>query len=216
MKPPPTWDVYLVTDRIFSRGRTNREVIEAAIRGGVSVVQLREKTLSTRAFVQQGLAIREMVAAHGIALIINDRIDVALAIDADGVHVGQDDMPLALVRRILGPNKIVGLSVNALDQIDDEADALADYLAISPVFFTSTKEDISKPWGLDGIRKARELTGLPLVGIGGISLSNAREVVAAGIDCVAVVTAITSADDPETATRELVAQVAAGKRGRQW
>lgn len=215
MKLPAEWDVYLVTDRAFSRGRTTLDIVTAASRGGISAVQLREKELSTREFLQEGLLLKEILAAYQVPFIINDRIDIALALDADGVHLGQKDMPVTLARKLLGPQKIVGLSINTLEEIDEEAFAYADYLAISPVFFTSTKADISRPWGLEGIHTARALTHLPLVGIGGINLENAQEVTAAGIDCVAVVTAITSADDPENATRELLMQVQEGKKIRE-
>jgi thiamine-phosphate pyrophosphorylase len=211
MKPPLPWDVYLVTDRAFSKGRSTLEIVRSAVRGGVSVVQLREKDLSTRRFFEEGARLADFLRAAGVPLIINDRIDLALALKADGVHLGRDDMPLKVAREILGPDPIIGLSVNHPSHIDEEAVSLADYLAISPVFFTSTKNDITQPWGLEGLREARSLTDLPLVAIGGVNLTNAREVTAAGADCVAVVTAIVSADDPAEAARRLLEEVRAGK-----
>ncbi len=214
MKDPSAWDVYLVTDRGLSRGRTSLQVIQAAAAGGVSVVQLREKDLSTREFYEEGLKIRDFLSSHHIPLIINDRIDIALALDADGVHVGQDDMPIAIARRILGPDKIIGLSINFPDDIDEEALSCADYLAVSPVFATPTKEDITKPWGLDGLKKARSMTSLPVVAIGGISTHNARDVVIHGADSLAVVSAIVSAEDPEEATARLLEEIQAGKKKR--
>lgn len=214
MTDPAQWEVYLVTDRAFSLGRSNRQIVEAAVRGGVSAVQLREKDLSTRAFYQEGLQIRDPLRASKVPLIINDRIDIALALDADGVHLGQDDMPAEVARGILGPDRIIGVSVNRPEDIREASVAAANYLAISPVFFTATKEDITAPWGIEGVRLARRLTGLPLVAIGSIKAENAREVVAAGADCVAVITAIVSAEDPERATRSLVREVRAGKAAR--
>ncbi|MBM4328691.1 MAG: thiamine phosphate synthase [Deltaproteobacteria bacterium] len=214
MKEPSHWDVYLVTDRGLSRGRTTAEIVEAAVSGGVSVVQLREKGLETRAFYEEGLKIVDFLRFRGIPLIINDRLDIALALDADGVHLGRDDMPLAVARRILGPEKIIGISINTSDHINEEAVRLADYLAVSPVFFTGTKEDITTPWELEGVKRARSLTDLPLVGIGGINRENAADAVSAGIDCVAVVSAIVSADDPEEATRDLKDRVRSAKRVR--
>lgn len=214
MKDPRTWDVYLVTDRCFSLGRPILEIVEQAVAGGVSVVQLREKDLTTRDFYEEGLLIRDFLRARGVPLIINDRIDVALALDADGVHIGQDDMPLAIARRILGAGRIIGLSVNEPAHINPETAALADYFAISPIFATPTKTDTTEPWGLDGLRRARSLTDLPLVAIGSIKLDNAREVVEAGADCVAVVTAITMATNPEKAARQLVREVRMGKENR--
>jgi len=214
MTPPSSWDVYLVTDREFSRGRSTLEIVAAAVRGGISVVQLREKNLDTREFYEEGLAIRELLRKSGVPLIINDRIDLALALDADGVHLGQKDMPVTMARRILGPDRIIGLSVEVPDHISYEAVANSDYLAISPVFQTDTKKDAGPAWGLDGIRKVRKMTKLPLVAIGSIKDANARAVVVAGADCAAVITAITAAEDPEEATRHLLAEVRAGKRLR--
>ena len=214
MNDPGSWEVYLVTDRAFSRGRSTLEIVQAAAKGGVSAVQLREKDLETRAFYEEGLKIRDILRSSRVPLIINDRIDLALALDAEGVHLGQEDMPIKIARKILGPDRIIGISVNTADQIDEESLFMANYLAISPVFFTSTKSDITEPWGLEGVRKARAMTDLPLVAIGSIKKENTAEVVAAGADCVAVVTAIVSADDPEQATRELLLEVRAGKRVR--
>jgi thiamine-phosphate pyrophosphorylase len=209
------WDVYLVTDRSFSRGRSTRDIVETACKGGISAVQLREKNLDTRDFYNEGHRIREYLRSQGIALIINDRIDIALALDADGAHLGQSDMPIEIARRILGPNRIIGLSVGAPEQITEQAVRYADYLGISPVFFTSTKADEPRQWGIEGLKRARAMTDLPLVAIGSIKQDNARDVVIAGADCVAVVTAIVSADDPVSATADLVSEVREGKRVRR-
>jgi thiamine-phosphate pyrophosphorylase len=214
MREPSSWDVYLVTDRGLSRGRSTLEVVQASVYGGVSVVQLREKDLPTRRFYEEGLKIREFLKSHGVPLIINDRIDLALALDADGVHVGQDDMPVRIARRILGPDKILGLSLNEPEQIDRAALEHADYLAVSPVFHTATKEDITSPWGLEGVSEARLRTELPLVGIGSMNHENARAVIKAGADCIAVVSAIVSADDPQRAARRLLEEVRVGKQER--
>ena len=209
---PSLWDVYLVTDRSFSLGRSTPEIVKAAISGGVSVVQLREKDLETRDFYTEAVQIREFLRSADIPLIINDRIDIALAVDADGVHLGQNDMPMRIARKILGPDRIIGLSLNQLNDINEEASVFADYLAVSPVFATATKLDTAAEWGLEGLRRARNLTEMPLVAIGSIKHENAREVVMAGADCVAVVTAIVSAENPEKATRALVEKVREAKR----
>jgi thiamine-phosphate pyrophosphorylase len=214
MKDLSTWDVYLVTDTALSRTRSNLEVVKAAVNGGVSVVQLREKRLSAKDFFLRGVEIRELLAEHNVPLIINDRIDLAIALDADGVHLGQSDLPLEIARRILGPDKIIGWSVNNLSQINQRSASLVDYFAISPVFFTSTKKDISTPWGTEGVVKARSATPIPLVGIGGIGLDNVSGVILAGLDCVAVVSAIVSADDPLAATESLKRQVVKAKQIR--
>lgn len=214
MRDLSSWDVYLVTDQGLSKGRSTLEIVEAAVEGGASVIQLREKELSTARFFEEGVKIRHFLRSRGVPLIINDRIDIALALDADGVHVGQSDMPVDIARRILGSEKIVGLSVEKPEQINPEAEKYADYLAVSPVFFTGTKEDIATPWGLEGLRQARSMTHLPLVAIGSIKRENAREVTIAGADCVAVVSGIVSADDPAAATQELLREVREGKRVR--
>ena len=214
MKDPASWEIYLVTDRAFSKGRITLEIVEAAVAGGVSAVQLREKYLETREFYEEGLRIRDFLRSSRVPLIINDRVDVALALDADGVHLGQSDMPVNIARRILGPDRVIGLSVEKLADINDGAVAHANYLGISPVFLTSTKPELDTSWGLEGIRVARSLTDLPLVAIGSIKQENAAAVIRAGADCVAVVTAIVSADDPSVATRLLLGEVRAGKRDR--
>jgi thiamine-phosphate pyrophosphorylase len=209
-----SWEVYLVTDREFSRDRSTLEIVEAAVSGGVSAVQLREKKSNTRDFYEEGLKIRDLLRSKGVPLIINDRIDVALALDADGVHLGQSDMPVKVARRILGPDRIIGLSVEKPEHINVDAVNYADYLGISPIFLTSTKSDLDTSWGLEGIRRARSMTHLPLVAIGSVKLENAADVIRAGADCVAVVTAIVAADDPREATRLLLDEVRAGKRER--
>jgi len=213
MSHPSQWDVYLVTDRSLSRGRSTREIVEAAVRGGVSVVQLREKNLETREFYQEGIAIRDLLKSRNVPLIINDRIDIALALDADGVHLGRSDMLAAIAREILGPAKLIGVSLDTIDDLDEPDTAYADYLAVSPVFLTQTKPDTAPAWGLEGLRTARTRTYKPLVAIGGISVENAEAVVAAGADCIAVVSAIVSAADPEASARKLRA-LARQQKGR--
>jgi len=211
MTEPAAWDVYLVTDRAFSKGRPTLEIVEAAVRGGISAVQLREKNLEARAFYEEGLKIRALLRTAGVPLIINDRIDVALALDADGVHLGQSDMPVGVARTVLGPNRIIGLSVEDPSHVNQDAVSYADYLGVSPIFLTGTKTELIRAWELDGLRQVRTLTTLPLVGIGSVKRDNARSVIEAGADCVAVVTAIVAADDPELATRHLVEEVRKGK-----
>jgi thiamine-phosphate pyrophosphorylase len=215
MNHPREWNVYLVTDRSFSRGRSTLDIVTAAVEGGVSAVQLREKELDSRAFYEEGMKIRDFLRDCRVPLIVNDRLDIALAINADGVHIGQKDLPVKVARRILGPGFIIGVSVEGIADIGRHALEYADYLAVSPVFATGTKTDIATPWGLDGLRKVRGMTDLPLVAIGSMKAENAREVAIAGADCVAVVTAIVSADDPAVAARQLVMEVRAGKLARK-
>jgi thiamine-phosphate pyrophosphorylase len=167
-------------------------------------VQLREKNASTRDFLNQALALKPILASAGIPLIINDRVDIALAVDADGVHLGQTDMPYETARRLLGPDTIIGLSVETWEDVSAAQDLDVDYLGVSPIFATPTKTDTKAPWGLDGLSRIRSYSRHTLVAIGGLNHANAREIVAAGADAVAVVSAICSADDPYTAARNLV------------
>lgn len=199
--------LYLVTDAALSRGRPLDAVVAAAVRGGVTCVQLREKSLPTREFVARAQALKALLAPLAIPLVINDRIDVALACEADGVHLGQSDMPVELVRRLLPARVFIGLSVETEQDITRAASLPVDYLGVSPVFATPTKTDTLSPWGLPGLQRARRQTALPLVAIGGIHAANAVDVVRAGADGLAVVSAICAADDPARAAAELLATV---------
>jgi len=193
--------LYLVTDQASLRGRTLTDVLLAALQGGVSCVQLREKTLATRDFVALALTVRKLLAPLGVPLVINDRLDVALACGAQGVHLGQSDMPVALARQLLPPEVFIGLSVENLGDVARAAGQPVDYLGISPVYATPTKTDTAPPWGLAGVRQVRALTALPLVAIGGIHQGNAAELLQAGADGLAVVSAICSAPDPGLAAQ---------------
>lgn len=197
------YSLYLVTDRSLSRGRTNLEIVRAAVKGGVSCVQLREKTCSTREFIAEARLLKQLLAADNVPLIINDRVDVALAVDADGVHLGQNDMAIEDARKLVGPSKIIGISAECLDHARAAQAAGADYIGISPVFSTATKTDTAPPLGLAGVRAMRQAVDLPLVGIGGIGPQNGGEVISAGATGIAVVSAIVSAVCPERAARDL-------------
>ncbi|HBC45567.1 MAG TPA: thiamine phosphate synthase, partial [candidate division Zixibacteria bacterium] len=167
------YSLYLVTDRKLSLGRSNLDVIEAALDGGVTLVQLREKELGTQEFYLEANKIRELLKARQIPLIINDRIDIALAVDADGVHIGQEDMPLDLARKILGPDKIIGVSVFTIEEARAAEAGGADYLGLSPIFVTSTKPELNKQIGIEGIRPIRQAVKIPIVGIGAMNANNA-------------------------------------------
>ena len=193
--------LYLVTDQSSLRGRTLADVLLAALQGGVSCVQLREKALCTRDFVALALAVKDLLAPFDVPLVINDRMDVALACGAQGVHLGQSDMPVALARQLLPPEVFIGLSVESLGDVARAAGQAVDYLGISPVYATPTKTDTAAPWGLAGVSQVRAMTGLPLVAIGGIHQGNAAQVLQAGADGLAVVSAICSAPDPGLAAQ---------------
>ena len=208
-------DLYLVTDRALSMGREVGDIVSAAVRGGVTMVQLREKDLTRDQFINEAVKVKEILADTGIPLIINDDVEVALAVDADGVHLGKDDMPCSEARKLLGDDRIIGLSVESVRDAEKAEELEADYLGISPVFLTPTKRELISELGLEGVSAIRAVSGKPLVGIGGLNNTNAAEVIRAGVDGVAVVSAICSAEDPEYAARELfeiIQGVKAGKR----
>ncbi len=209
--------LYFVTDRGLCGGKPLVEVVLQAVRGGAACVQLREKNVSTRFFVEEARRMRELLAPFKIPLIINDRLDVAIAVGAEGVHVGQEDMPYGIARRLMGPKAIIGLSVETWEDVERAESLDCDYLGVSPVFATPTKTDTKEPWGLEGLSKIRAFSRHPLVGIGGLNAENAGEVVMAGADGVAVVSAICAAPEPFQVSRALtgIIRAALEKRERQ-
>lgn len=196
--------LYLVTDRPLSLGRPIEEIVMEAVAGGVTMVQLREKEAPTGEFVALAKSLKALLAPLGVPLIINDRVDVALAADADGVHIGQSDMSYEDARRLLGGDKIIGLSVENFDDLAVANTLDVDYVGISPVYGTPTKSDTAEPFGLEGLRKAVAMSVHPTVAIGGMNASTIGEVMAAGTDGVAVVSAICSAPSPRQAAQELL------------
>ena len=206
--------VYLVTGADLSAGRSTVDIVEAAVRGGVDVVQLREKYATARERYELGAQLRDLTDQADVPLIVNDRVDLALAIDADGVHLGDEDLPVGVARAQLGGDAIVGRSVSTPEAAREAEREGADYLGVGAVFATDSKDvdPEEAEVGLGTVEAIREATDLPFVGIGGITPANATDVVAAGADGVAVISAITAADDPEAATRELAAAV---ERGRE-
>ena len=197
--------VYLVTDQDLCLGRSLTSVVADAVRAGIACVQLREKSLPTRFFLNQALALKPILASAGIPFIINDRVDIALAAGADGVHLGQSDMPCEAARRLLGPDAVIGLSVETWEDVTAAQDLDVNYLGVSPIFATPTKTDTKTPWGLDGLADIRAYSRHPLVAIGGLHAANAPDIITAGADAVAVVSAICSANAPYAAARELAA-----------
>lgn len=195
--------LYLVTDRALCGHRTVEEVVLMALRGGAACIQLREKDASTRDFVEEAQRIKAVMAPFRAALIINDRIDVALAVGADGVHLGQRDMPCEIARKLMGPRALIGLSVETWKDVQQAATMDVDYLGVSPVFDTPTKTDTKGHWGLEGLRRIRAATRRPLVAIGGLNAFNAADAIRAGADAVAVVSAICAAADPYQSALEL-------------
>ena len=180
--------VYALTDVQLS-GLSHAEQVELLSLGGATLIQLREKQMPPREFYEQA----KMAVRPGVQLIINDRVDVALAVGAQGVHLGQDDMPPEAARKLLGPNAVIGYSTHNIEQAIAATKLPIDYLAVGPIFATTTKSDTAPVLGLKGLRAVREAIGVfPLVAIGGITHANAREVIGAGADSVAVISALLS------------------------
>ena len=174
--------LYLVTDRNLCRNRTLSDVVLQAVQSGVAYIQLREKDISTRLFVEKAIAIKKILKPHNVPLIINDRIDVALACEAEGVHIGQEDMPYAIARKLMGSKAIIGLSVETWADVEESQTLDVDYIGVSPIFLTPTKTDTKGAWGIEGLAKIKAFSRHPLVAIGGINEANAADVIAAGAD----------------------------------
>ncbi len=207
MKPRPAkgFDlaVYVLTDRRAAGERSLVDVVRAAVRGGATMIQLRDKGASTGQMIDLGRALHQVTRPAGVPLIVNDRADVALAIDAEGVHVGQDDMPAPLAREIIGPACILGVSAGTVDEARQAVREGADYLGVGDVYGTPTKADAGTPIGVSGLAEIVRAVAIPVVAIGGITLDNALAVIQAGAAGVAVISAVIAAPDPEAAARRL-------------
>ncbi|GAC1449941.1 MAG: thiamine phosphate synthase [Ktedonobacterales bacterium] len=200
--------LHVLTDRVWSRGRGTLDVARAAIAGGATVIQLRDKLATTRLLVEEGLALRRLTRECGVLLIVNDRIDVALAVDADGAHVGQDDMPAPIARELLGPKRILGVSASSLAEAEVAVAQGADYLGVGPIYATRGKDDAGAPTGPALLEEIRERWGaMPQVAIGGIDARTVAAVMSAGAAGIAVITAVVSADDIAGVARTLIDSV---------
>ncbi|HVJ48866.1 thiamine phosphate synthase [Desulfitobacterium sp.] len=194
--------LYLVTDRETLKGRDLCQSIEQAIVGGVTLVQLREKSVSTREFLKLALAVKEITTRHEIPLIINDRLDIALAIDADGLHIGQDDLPMPMARKLFGPDKIIGVSAGTLEESLLAEKQGADYLGVGAMVATPTKPE-AKIVTFDELKQIKKSVHIPVVAIGGIHEWNAPEAITSGIDGISVVSAILAQDNIQGAAHQL-------------
>ncbi len=212
-KPVVDWALTVVTDERLSLGRSQVEVVRAAIAGGATVVQLRQKDGATRAMVELGRALRALTREMGVALLVNDRLDVALAVDADGVHVGQEDMPAAVARRLMGSDRLLGVSAATPEEARAAQDDGADYVGVGSVYATGSKSDAGAPIGLAGLAAVADAVHVPVVAIGGIGPGRAADCIRHGADGVAVISAIVSQPEPEAAARALRREVD-GVRGR--
>lgn len=213
----PTFDLtlYLVVGSDAVGGRDLLILVEAALRGGVTLVQLREKQAPRDAVIARARALKACLDRNGVPLIINDDLDVALAVDAAGLHLGQDDIDPAVARAALGPGKIIGLSAGNAAEAARVDPAVVDYAGVGPAYVTGSKADAGDAIGLSGLSALRARLALPLVAIGGITAANAGAVMATGVEGVAVVSAICGAPDPEPAARALRRVIDAAKAGRR-
>ncbi|MBD3291618.1 MAG: thiamine phosphate synthase [Armatimonadia bacterium] len=198
--------LYVVTDSPLSR-LPEEAVVEAALKGGAEVVQYREKEASTLAMVATARRLRTLTTAHGAILIVNDRIDVALAAGADGVHLGQDDMPYEAARGILGQTAIIGITAHTMEEALEAEQMGADYVGLSPIFATSTKADAGPATGLAFVEEAARCVRIPKVAIGGINETNMKQVLAAGADCVAMVSAVVTSENIEGTVRRILGDI---------
>ena len=194
-------DYYFITDSGLSRHGSLHDTQET-VRAGCKIVQYREKTKETGAMVKEAEALKQL-CGDGAIFLVNDRIDVALAVDADGVHIGQEDMPYTLARSILGPDKIIGVTVHNVQEAEDAGKSGADYIGLSPIFETGTKKDAGAACGVTMISAVRESVRLPIITIGGINKVNIGEVIRAGADAACAISAVVCSDDVYCETRAL-------------
>lgn len=213
MRPSFDLSLYLVAGRPALVGKDFLETVRAAVEGGVTIVQIRDPQAETQDLIADTRALKEMLKPYRVPLIVNDRIDVAKAAGADGVHLGQDDMRAKKARRELGENFIIGLSVGNPEEFERSKDDLpfVDYLGVGPVRATGTKADAGDAIGAEGLAKIRALTALPIVGIGGLGLGDATAVIKAGAQGIAVVSAICGADDAKAAAYGLLEEISSSR-----
>lgn len=198
--------LYLITDRRGLGGRCLEECVEQAILGGVTLIQLREKDVSSSEYLDLGAKVKAVTDKYGIPLIINDRADIALAVGADGVHVGPEDLPVPVVRKLLGPDGIIGASASSVEEALSLQAEGADYLGVGAVFPTMTKQNTEKV-SFEDLRKIKSVVRIPVVAIGGIDAENAPGVMRTGVDGVAVVSAIMGSQDIREAARRLLLRI---------
>ena len=201
------YSVYLVTDRDILSGRDLYKAVEESILGGATVIQLREKFIDNKKFLEIAKELQKITNKYNVPLIINDNVEIAKAINADGVHIGQSDDSLTHARKILGEDKIIGVSVGSLEEAKKAMDGGADYVGIGTIFYTGSKKDINEPLGIKKLKEIVEILNIPCVAIGGIHLDNIEEVMQTGVDGVAVISEILGKNDIKKATKILTSYV---------
>ncbi len=206
------YDLYVITDEAIAGGLTHAEIACQAIAGGADVIQLRDKACGCQELCRIGRALRTITMKTGTVFIVNDRLDVALACGADGVHLGQDDIRVGVARQIAPPGFIIGVSVGTVDEAVRAEQEGADYITLSPVFSTTSKNDAGPGRGLDVLREIRRSVSVPVIAIGGINLDNVREVIATGADGVAVISVVVGSRNIIAASRELKKRISESKQ----
>ena len=198
------WRLCLVADMTAAGKRDLVAIVHEATTAGATMIQLRGKNCETQEFLVMAIHIADLLKPIGIPLIINDRADIALASEADGLHLGQQDIPLGFARKMLGKNRLIGISVNTIEEAQTAEKEGADYVGVGPVYFTSSKDKLPTLLGLEGLRSVREKVHIPILAIGGITAENAKAVITAGADGIAVISAIMGEEDISKATKSLL------------
>ena len=204
----PNFDLYLVTDRNQTGGRDLLWVLERALEGGVRAVQLREKDLGGRELFVLAEKTKRLCERYQANLFVNDRVDVALGVDADGVHLGGDSMPVRAARELLGAEKLIGVSTHSINEASEAEREKADFILFGPVYFTASKAAYGEPQGLGRLKKVVEKISLPVYAIGGVKVENIAEVKETGVRGIALISAVLSASDPRAATRRILETLA--------
>jgi thiamine-phosphate pyrophosphorylase len=210
------WNLYLVTEEELSAGRKTIDIVREAIAGGVKIIQLRDKNLPVIDRYRLGKEIREITLKHDVDFIVNDRIDLAMALDADGVHLGQEDLPLRVARKILGPEKIIGISASNIEEAKAAETGGADYLGVGSIYLTGSKKvgEDRRSIGAEGVAAIKRECPLPIIAIGGLKRENCQTIIQAGADAIAVITALTQAPDVAREAREFVKIIQRVKEGK--
>ncbi|HJV37051.1 thiamine phosphate synthase [Geomonas sp.] len=201
------FNLYLITGRGETLGRNLEFVVEEALRGGVRAVQLRDKDASTKGLYETAYELRRLTSRYGAKLLINDRVDVALAVEADGVHLGSQSLPIYKVRRLLGERKLIGVSCHNQVQAITAQEMGADFITFGPVYYTPSKAPYGDPVGLEKLCTVAEMLQIPVFGLGGINLDNCREVISCQVSGIALISGILSAPDPREAAKDLLAML---------
>ena len=201
------FDLYVITDRQQTGERPLPEVVTAALRGGARAFQLREKDLSPRDLYPLACELRALTRQYGARLLINDRLDGALAVEADGVHLTTASLPAGVARQLLGSDRLIGVSTHNVAEARAAEEGGADFLVVGPIFFTPSKAPYGQPIGLEALRAVRAAVRIPILAIGGVKKANLAQVMEVGADGIAVISAVIAADDPAAASRELLASL---------